>query len=200
MKLQKKAYIDYWRQRMAKGPLQAGTEEQAEEIWKKIKGQFEGIDPHAILEFGCGYGRMTKRLRRVFPDAHITCQDLSQDAVDAVDALGLDNVKTICGHKMLVPVTPVDLIFTCQVLQHVTDDDIFNKIMKGFEKALAAGGTILLFENCHETEADHMSDRPAESYVAALQAAGLEAATIGDMVLNGQTHCFIIGRKAGNGE
>lgn len=196
MKLQKKAYIDYWRKRMANGPLQAGTEDQASEIWQKIKGQFEGMVPLVILEYGCGYGRMTARLRKLFPDAKIFCQDIAPDCIDAVQALELPGVETVHGHK--VPDIDADLIFCCQVLQHVTDESIFNQAIKGFAKILQPGGTVLLFENCHDTKAMHMADRPAESYIAALQAAGLDAEPIGSMVLNGQTHWFIFGRKAGN--
>jgi cyclopropane fatty-acyl-phospholipid synthase-like methyltransferase len=42
----------------------------------------EKRDIRRILDFGCGYGRVLRVLRKEFPDATITASDIDRDAVD----------------------------------------------------------------------------------------------------------------------
>lgn len=180
---------------MAKGPQEAGTEAQADEIFPLVKAQCEGIDPQAILEYGCGYGRMTRRLRGLFPDAQIMCVDMAIACIEAMQAQELPGVELVHGHRIPDRKGYIDLIFTCQVLQHITDEHIFHQAMKQFDKALRPGGVILMFENVFNTKADHMADRPAAEYADAL-GDGYDTAIVAELELSGQRHVLICGRKA----
>jgi trans-aconitate methyltransferase len=179
---------------MAKGPSQGGTERQADEIWKFISQETEGIEAQSILEYGCGYGRMTARLLARWPEAKITCMDISADAIkSAKQKFPNRNIRFINSHKIPWNVR-ADLVFTCQVLQHVTDPEIFAETMAAFSRALKPGGAIVVFENVHQTLAEHMRDAPAEDYTMHLP--DLNWRQCGALVLGLQAHALIIGRKS----
>jgi ubiquinone/menaquinone biosynthesis C-methylase UbiE len=58
-------------------------------------GNIEGSnEPIKILEYCCGTGKQTEYLRKLFPNAHLTCLDISEAAIQAVkDAKFFDAEK-----------------------------------------------------------------------------------------------------------
>ena len=178
---------------MAKGPSQAGTERQADEIWKFVVQEMEDIEPKAILEYGCGYGRMTARLRARWPDAKMTCTDISVDAIKSTKQKFPDRAIRFINSHIIPKNVRVDLIFTCQVLQHVTDREIFEGTMASFSRALKPDGSIVIFENVHETFAEHMRDAPEDDYIKQLP--DLHWRHCGTLILGLQAHALMVGRR-----
>ncbi len=141
------AYIDHWTTRMARGPREAGTERNADEVWDFITGWLEKDEPRSILEFGCAYGRMLRRIQARWPKAKLYGVDLSKAALDHLEANWQGNSPRLFNQSSPPLHLRVDMIFTCTVLQHVTDDEILAKIANGFGRILKPGAILVLFEN-----------------------------------------------------
>jgi SAM-dependent methyltransferase len=142
-------YIEHWRQRMARGPLEAGTVENGNDTWAFIEPLLpEGFAPKAILEYGCAYGRMMRHLHVCYPEAQLYGVDLSGEALDHLVAHWPDSPAPNVFNQNVPPTDiRVDMIFTCTVLQHVTDDSVLRTIAAGFRKILNPGGYLVFFEN-----------------------------------------------------
>ncbi len=88
-KLHGHAYLDYWQKRMALGPEQAGfdgrkADRQGVDIWSFMSDWLKRMDPKSVLDFGCGYGRMMRRLHSLWPKAKIQGDDICKAAVDSI--------------------------------------------------------------------------------------------------------------------
>lgn len=171
-KLSGDGYLNYWRARIAMGPDQVGfagtssleVDEQADLFHNYIAmaGRFSELKPSAILEYGSGYGRMLKRLRKIFPDAFLFGVDVCREAVDKSweDRM----TKLTVGHTVPDYIIKFPLIITCTVLQHITDENIFRQVAAGLSEASAAGGTLVLLENVSSPGADHVRDSDVKGY------------------------------------
>jgi len=151
-KLTGEAYIGHWTARMAKGAIEAGTEENAADLWKFIAPHVANLNPASILEQGCAYGRMMRHLRAQWPKAKLYGVDLSQAALDGLKADWKGRPPTLYCQGEPPRDIRVDMIFTCTVLQHVTDDAVLARIIEGFEEILNPGGSLVLFENVSYAE------------------------------------------------
>lgn len=200
MKLTGQAYIDYWRRRMAKGPDEAGFNgrdavAQGDAIWEFIRPHIAGFSPRSVFEFGCGYGRMLRKLYSLWQTAAFSGADLSGTALGATLETWPDPAfpPLLCVGSSLPG--PVDLIFTCLALQHVTDDEMFSGVVEDFRKNLRPGGHLVLFENVCKHGADHLRDMSSQSYMDLWPE--LEWIKYDQLlILNLQVHALLIGRKA----
>lgn len=95
------------------------------------------IDPgQSVVDFGCGIGRFQDFLKEKFEKY-----------------IGVDLVRKIPGPDMFLVVgdfmrtkLSVDAVFTCVVLQHITNDEYLETLIKKFATILKPGGCVYINE------------------------------------------------------
>lgn len=193
MKLAGAAYVDYWQTRIAKGSDQVsfngvGADKQGDEIWEFIQSHIADLRPRSILDFGCGYGRMMRRMHALWPNAKLHGVDLCREALDSV---------TDCGKPKLYTRIPkglrVDLVFDCLALQHITDDTVFIEVVESFRALLTNSGRLVLFDNVSQPGASHVRDMSAKDYMDLWPE--LQWQDCGVLTLGLQAHALMIGAK-----
>lgn len=119
---------------------------------KNIKDCFSLVmEPgKSVIDFGCGIGRFVDLLENYF-DSYI----------------GVDLVKKISDKKAFYSLedflskdVKVDAIFTCVVLQHITDDDYVDFLIKKFSECLASGGHVYINEQMGDGSILYRGDFP----------------------------------------
>jgi 2-polyprenyl-3-methyl-5-hydroxy-6-metoxy-1,4-benzoquinol methylase len=95
---------------------------------KIIRKHLEKLtDIHNILEIGCGWGRITKILLDVFPEANIYAFDMSPDQIKAAQKYVGDQVHfevmTIQEAYNKLVNKKYDLIFASEVFMHLPPDE-----------------------------------------------------------------------------
>ncbi len=100
-------------------------------------------DPQCLLDFGCGWGRVTRFLRASFPDAEITGCDVAAAAVQFNHAT-FGSVPLQSNHDISKLKFPgeYDLIWSGSVITHITEDNCV-ALLKHFENALAPNGLMV---------------------------------------------------------
>jgi SAM-dependent methyltransferase len=191
-------YVDHWRKRMSRGPLEAGTVENGNDTWAFIEPFLpEYFEPKTILEYGCAYGRMMRHLNMCWPDAQLYGVDLSREALDhLIQHWPYLPPPNLFNQNIPPTDIKVDLIFTCTVLQHVTDDAVLKAIVKGFRKILNPGGLMILFENINWVPGQagaHMREFSASDYMALWPE--LAWTLSGEFVHQNERHALLIGKK-----
>lgn len=198
-KLTGEQYINHWTKRMAKGPLEAGTESNAEEIWNFIRPHLVGFTPQSVLEQGCAYGRMLRRIQREWPKATLYGADVCREALEHLRQNWLGDMP-IVYNQSTPPRLKVDMIFTCTVLQHITDDDVLQKVADGFREALNPGGRLVLYENiqwAHGGGGAHMRHFGPQDYMNFWpELVWKDCGTLAH-AHDGQRHELMIGTKIG---
>ena len=77
-------------------------------------------DADRILEFACGYGRLTRHLVRRVSPAKLTASDIDRDAVDFVTrTFGVRGVYSTSGPEAFVPDGRYDLILVVSLFSHL---------------------------------------------------------------------------------
>lgn len=97
-------------------------------------------EPAAVLDFACGYGRVTRYLRAAFPAAEIVVSDTMSAAVDY-------NAQTfgVTGHQSAPDLDTVsfdrtfDLIWCGSLMTHLAEQQAV-RLLDLFERALADNG------------------------------------------------------------
>jgi SAM-dependent methyltransferase len=196
-KLKGQAYIKHWEDRIARGPHEAGTEENADFTWSFIQGHLADCDPGSVLEYGCAYGRMLRRIRARWPKARLFGVDLSQVALDGLKATWPDKpIPVLFNRNTPPPNVRVDMIFTCTVIQHITDPDILRKVFAGFRRILNPGGKLVMYENVTWGKGQggaHMSELSAQEYMDLWPE--LDWRDCGTLTHGLERHELLIGRK-----
>jgi len=196
-KLSGQAYIDHWKTRIAKGPHEAGVEQNGDDTWNFIAPFLEGFQPRSILEFGCAWGRMLRRIHGHFPKARLFGVDLSPVALEGLKATWPDDrIPTLYNQNEPPIDIRVDMIFTCTVIQHITDLDILGKVFDGFRTILRPGGKLVMFENVNWGKGQggkHMSELNAAEYMALWPE--LEWRDCGTFMHGVEAHELMIGSK-----
>ena len=95
-----------------------------------------GLAPKAkkILDFGCGYGRVSRFLKVRFPEAELLVSDPKKSAMD----FQIENLKTIADDH-----SPVNLIFAGSVFTHLPKK-LFQNSLHELMTRLIKGGTLIL--------------------------------------------------------
>ena len=108
----------------------------------------DGVAPKRILDFGAGIGNSLPHLQGTFPDAEVTCLDVSLDslakcsarAVRPVTILPYDGLSIPCGRGAF------DFVFTACVFHHIDSRDHV-RLLREIRRVLAPGGRFALFEH-----------------------------------------------------
>jgi len=96
-----------------------------------------------MLEIGCGVGRMTRMLARIF--GHVTGVDVSEEMIRQArqNTADLDNVDLITGDGCTLPGVPdscCDFAFSFIVFQHIPSYDVIASYCKEVYRVLKPGG------------------------------------------------------------
>ena len=129
-----------------------------------------------ILDLGCGTGNITLKILERFPEAKITCLDLSENMIEiAKNKLSdYDNVDYIIGDFTTTEITEkYDAIVSSLALHHIPNDKEKEIMYKAIYEALNTGG---VFYNADVIEANSKYNKKLNNQVS-----------IQDMKLNGVT-------------
>jgi methyltransferase family protein len=175
-KLTGEKYLNYWRDRIAKGPEQVGrggstmeeVEKQGDLYFDYIRRGLSGVPKQPkienILEFGSGWGRMLVRCRSIWPDAKLTGIELCPTAAGKSWLDSKTTILTGCEAPASLFGT-MDFAFTCTVLQHITDPEKMVQACVSLYSCLKKGGALVLLENVESTKAEHVLGVPAQVYM-----------------------------------
>lgn len=95
-----------------------------------------------IVDLGCGTGYFSEKLLERFPDAEMTCFDLSPAMLECVKKKKLSSTTYVCGDIDNLPALQrrVDLFFSNLVVQW--SDDLF-VVLSSLYKQLETGGKVV---------------------------------------------------------
>lgn len=107
-----------------------------------------GIEPARILDFGSGVGNSVGPLCEAFPDASLTCLDVSEQslAVSRQRHGAGPDYRSYDGGALPADLGRFDLVFIACVFHHIPEVDHV-RLLAQLRGALAPGGMIVLFEH-----------------------------------------------------
>lgn len=104
------------------------------------------ISPSSLLDYGCGQGKWTELLKRLYPSAKITGIDVSQVAVEkAAHKYPECRFLSFDGERAPLDDEGFDLIFTFHVLEHVLD---VHESISDISRLLKPGGCACIIFPC----------------------------------------------------
>ncbi|MFY0599386.1 MAG: methyltransferase domain-containing protein [Cyclobacteriaceae bacterium] len=165
---------DYWHRRAKKYGKRAvlNLDHSKNEIRRITKYQVEQIFPYlevyksdevkTILDYGCGPGRFSTKLAKVF-DAKVTAVDPVEHFLKLAPKHRLVEYKVLDVEKFYSS-TKFDIIWICLVLGGLLDEELVE--VSNLLETMAKKGTVLcLVENTSKVEnAKHWSFRSFECY------------------------------------
>lgn len=119
----------------------------------KIRDIFELLmnqtqNPRRILDFGAGIGTSVPHFRRFFPDASLTCLDVSEKSLEVGRSRfpGLADFQSFDGIRIPSPDNAFDLVFAACVFHHIPRSAYFG-LLREWLRVLKPGGTAVIFEH-----------------------------------------------------
>ncbi len=188
-KLTGDAYPEYWRRRAQlgltaiapKGFTVDQTVAQGNTLWSMIE---PALPPPAevriAVDFGCGWGRLTEKLRGRYPDADVWGLDFQPDMIRLARQRRLTHISRpwleprgtlFYQEGSQVPGAIeglVDLVLTCAVLHHITDLQMWRRATTSFHRAVRPDGWLVMLESIRDSAAVHMTGLGLEAYKQAL--------------------------------
>lgn len=155
-------------------PVQA---RMAAELARRIERRLSPKRVRRILELGCGTGRLTEELRRMFPAAELTAVDLSGEMIERARQRCADADYHVIDAEEFVRqmVGPVDLVASSAAVQWFHDPAATLQICHNW---LAPGGCLAVATFGQETfrelrrsfaQAYRLEGRPPESHILPLR-------------------------------
>jgi len=140
MKLDKKWLIDAFDH--AAPRYDAAAKVQQEIRFRLLERlEFLLIQPHIIVDVGCGTGTLGRELQFRFPDAQMIGIDISSGMIKEAQKHS-PNAQFLCADAMQIPLPDqsVDLLVSNLMLQWVDD---FNAVFQEWARILKPNGTLL---------------------------------------------------------
>lgn len=108
----------------------------------------ESALPLNILDFGAGIGSSTPYFHRFFPQASLTCLDVSEKSLDLGRSRFTDlaDFKHFDGVKIPITDNTFDLVFAACVFHHIPHSAHLGLLREWF-RVLKPGGTAVIFEH-----------------------------------------------------
>ncbi|WP_304125073.1 trans-aconitate 2-methyltransferase [Methanosphaera cuniculi] len=124
-----------------------------------------------ILDLGCGTGNITLQVLERFPDAKVTCLDISDKMLDVAKEklAGYENVEFVLGDFTIVDIIDdYDAIISSLALHHIKDENDKRQMYQCIFDSLKQGG---VFYNADVIEANSkynakLNERIADKYMA----------------------------------
>lgn len=107
-----------------------------------------GCLPQDILDFGSGIGNAVEPLSRNFPEARLTCLDVSSSSLDLSRRRwgGEATYRHYDGEQIPEDIGTFDLIFTACVFHHIPETQHV-ALLGQLKRSLRPGGLFVLFEH-----------------------------------------------------
>ena len=124
---------EYWEKRGRVYKKEYKYSELSEKQEKVLVDYMKSLSFDTVLEFGCGFGRITKVLLENFPIKKYVALDLSPDQLNNAKNLckGYDNVTFVQSTiQDFYPDEKFDLVLGVEVLLHVLPEEIDDVIKK----------------------------------------------------------------------
>ena len=114
--------------------------------WEDFRSHWQHYEPKvggAVLEIGCGAGRLSHVLAEDF--ASVESLDVSEDMIERARAHSPVNVRfhQVGGSEVPLPDDSVDAVFTVHVLQHLENADAVSAYLREARRVLRPGGTLM---------------------------------------------------------
>lgn len=108
----------------------------------------DGRTVERILDFGAGIGNSLKPMRHAFPNALISCLEVSERSLDLCRAQLSDGVSFhgYDGKHLPEAMGLFDLIFTSCVFHHISEE-LHISLLTQIRQHLSPGGVFVLFEH-----------------------------------------------------
>ena len=148
-----------------------------------------------MLDFGCGIGRFVPFWQNY--SGHIWAVDILENDLKEITSNGI-NITPVNGTYPPVysdRIPPVDLFWSCLVLQHIVDDFLFSLTIAELSKVIKPGARVIILDNAVDV-ARHVRPRGPDGLAGAL---GLRKDLRADKVTINKTpkdHWLIDGFKA----
>lgn len=106
-----------------------------------------------VLDLGCGTGNITKKLLEVFPNAKVTCLDISDKMIEASkEKLYKYDIEYVLGDFTIIDIIDnYDVIISSLALHHIKTDEEKLEMYKCIFNALNDGG---VFYNADVVKSD----------------------------------------------
>lgn len=143
-----------------------------------------------IVDFGSGIGNSIRYFRQYFPDATLTCADVSQKSMDLSGTRfpGPEIYSLIDGKSLSLPDNSQDVAFTACVFHHIPHEE-HDGWLRELLRVVRPGGILIVFEhntknpltvravdNCPFDENAHLI--PAGQFVDSANKAGWKNASV----------------------
>lgn len=107
-----------------------------------------GVQVCRILDFGSGIGSSLRPMWELFPEAQITCLDVSAQSLDLCRHQLSEGVEFVTYDGTTLPsdLGSFDLIFTACVFHHIPEEEHVS-LLRQLRERLQNGGFFMLFEH-----------------------------------------------------
>lgn len=124
--------------------FETGEANVREEILNDMENICQGDDPASmrVLEIGCGAGRMTKALARIFGEVHAVDISAEMIATARSNLSGVPNVhfyQTNGSDVTVLPDQPLDFAFSYIVFQHIPSAQVIESYVRDVGRHLKPG-------------------------------------------------------------
>lgn len=119
------------------------------QVWKQLNPNFDAVSSApSILDFGGGTGNSVPFFRRFFPQAELTCLDVSQKSLAIAQERfpGQANYLNFDGQTIPFPDQSIDIGFAACVFHHIPAAD-HGRLLRELWRVLKLGGCLLVFEH-----------------------------------------------------
>jgi len=173
-------YIASWRQDWNEASFFQSGEDDYEKFAAGVLARHTIPTSTAMIELGCGAGRMTRSFARRFK--RVTAIDISSEMLKRAEALHaeIDNVTWVQGNGLDlsgIPTDSMDFAFSYLVLQHLPTAELVNSYIGEMLRVLKLGGMCLFQFNGTPDKNMNWKGRAAWSLVDSLRELRFERAS-----------------------
>jgi ubiquinone/menaquinone biosynthesis C-methylase UbiE len=115
---------------------------------QRIVGAAQSSKPLKILDFGAGVGNSIAPMRRHFPNADLTCLDVSERSLEIANRRfpNQAHFRSFDGHRIPFDDESFDLVFTACVFHHIPQPRQPG-LLREIRRVLRQDGHFILFEH-----------------------------------------------------
>ena len=124
------------------------AEYKIRDIFELFSNRVHNKNPKKILDFGAGIGTSIPYFLRFFPDASLTCLDVSERSLEIgrTRFAGIANFQSFDGKCIPYADNTFDLVFAACVFHHISHSAHFG-LLQEWLRVIKPGGTAIIFEH-----------------------------------------------------